>query len=69
MAQIKGEIIQVIGPVIDVSFEKYGDDLPKIHDALEIKRPDGSKLVVECQQRYLFFGARTVAAIFRQKLR
>ncbi len=27
MAQIKGEIIQIIGPVIDVSFEKYGDAL------------------------------------------
>ncbi|MCK4747080.1 MAG: hypothetical protein KAT15_08600, partial [Bacteroidales bacterium] len=48
MSQIKGEIIQIIGPVIDVSFEKYGDELPKIHDALEIKRSDGSTLVIEC---------------------
>ena len=30
MAQIKGEIVQVIGPVVDVSFEKYGKDLPQI---------------------------------------
>ncbi len=28
MAQIIGEIVQVIGPVVDVSFEKYGKDLP-----------------------------------------
>jgi F-type H+-transporting ATPase subunit beta len=61
MAQIKGEIIQVIGPVIDVSFEKYGDDLPNIHDALEIKRPDGSTLVVECQQHIGENTIRTIA--------
>ena len=42
MAQVKGEIVQVIGPVVDVSFEKYGDELPQIHDALEISRTDGS---------------------------
>ena len=61
MAQIKGEIIQVIGPVIDVSFEKYGDDLPNIHDALEIKRPDGSTLVIECQQHIGENTIRTIA--------
>ena len=61
MAQIKGEIIQVIGPVVDVSFEKYGDDLPNIHDALEIKRPDGSTLVVECQQHIGENTIRTIA--------
>jgi F-type H+/Na+-transporting ATPase subunit beta len=60
MAQIKGEIIQVIGPVIDVSFEKYGKDLPNIHDALEIKRNDGSLLIIECQQH---IGENTIRAI------
>ncbi len=61
MAQIKGEIIQVIGPVVDVIFEKYGDDLPQIHDALEIKRPDGSTLIVECQQHIGENTIRTIA--------
>jgi F-type H+-transporting ATPase subunit beta len=61
MAQIKGEIVQVIGPVVDVSFEKYGKDLPQIHDALEIKRPDGSILVIECQQHIGENTIRTIA--------
>ena len=41
MAKIIGEIIQVIGPVIDVSFEETGEELPSIHEALEIEREDG----------------------------
>ncbi len=61
MAKIKGEIVQVIGPVVDVSFEKYGDDLPKIHDALEIIQADGSTLVVECQQHIGEHTIRTIA--------
>lgn len=60
MTQIKGHIIQVIGPVIDVSFEKTGAELPNIYDALEIKRQDGSILVVECQQH---IGENTVRCI------
>jgi F-type H+-transporting ATPase subunit beta len=50
----------VIGPVIDVSFEKEGAELPKIHDALEIDRGNGKKLVVEVQQH---IGENTVRAI------
>ncbi|MDK2977925.1 MAG: F-type H+/Na+-transporting ATPase subunit beta [Bacteroidales bacterium] len=52
MSNLLGRIIQVIGPVIDVSFENNDNDaeLPNIHDALEIKRDDGSVLIVECQQ-------------------
>ncbi|MFC2090680.1 F0F1 ATP synthase subunit beta [Bacteroidota bacterium] len=60
MAQ-KGSIIQVIGPVIDVSFEKSGTDLPNIHDALEIKRDDGSVLIIECQQHIGEHSVRTIA--------
>jgi F-type H+-transporting ATPase subunit beta len=60
MAQIKGEIIQVIGPVIDVSFEKSGKDLPNIHDALEIRKHDGTLLIIECQQH---IGENTIRAI------
>ena len=41
MSKSIGEIIQVIGPVVDVSFEEAGAELPNIYDALEIKREDG----------------------------
>ena len=56
----KGEIIQVIGPVVDVSFEKSGSELPNIHDALEITREDDSRLVIECQQH---IGEHSIRAI------
>jgi F-type H+-transporting ATPase subunit beta len=60
MAVNNGEIIQVIGPVVDVSFEKSGSELPNIHEALEIKRDDGSVLIIECQQH---IGEHTIRAI------
>ncbi len=44
MAKIIGEIIQVIGPVIDVSFEETREKLPSIYEALEIEREDGQNL-------------------------
>ena len=50
MSQNIGKIIQIIGPVVDVTFERQGLEMPDIYDALEIKRDDGSLLVVECQQ-------------------
>jgi len=56
-----GEIIQVIGPVVDVSFEGSGEELPSIYDALEIKRQDGSILIVECQQHIGEHTVRTIA--------
>ncbi len=61
MAQNKGEIIQVIGPVIDVSFEKSGGELPNIYDALEVEKRDGSKLTIECQQHIGEYAVRTIA--------
>jgi F-type H+-transporting ATPase subunit beta len=61
MAKITGEIIQVIGPVVDVSFESSGEDLPSIHEALEIKREDGQILVIECQQHIGEHSIRTIA--------
>jgi F-type H+-transporting ATPase subunit beta len=60
MGKTVGEIIQIIGPVLDISFEKTVEELPKIHDCLEIKREDGDILVVECQQH---IGESTVRAI------
>ena len=54
MSQINGHISQIIGPVIDVYFNTEGQDaekvLPRIHEALTIKRQDGTQLVVEVQQ-------------------
>ncbi|MDY0253470.1 MAG: F0F1 ATP synthase subunit beta [Tenuifilaceae bacterium] len=60
MSQIIGEIIQVIGPVVDVSFSASGSELPQIYDALTITRSDGSPLIVECQQH---IGEKTVRTI------
>jgi F-type H+-transporting ATPase subunit beta len=40
----KGKVAQVIGPVVDVSFEGLSD-IPKIYDALEVTRPDGQVVV------------------------
>jgi len=56
----KGKIVKVIGPVIDVSFEGEGTVLPNILDALEIIRPNGQKIILECQQH---IGEDTVRAI------
>ncbi|MEN8157942.1 MAG: F0F1 ATP synthase subunit beta [Bacteroidota bacterium] len=61
MAEIHGKIIQIIGPVIDVSFEETGNQLPNIHEALEIERTDGSMLVIECQQHIGEHTVRTIA--------
>ena len=61
MTKIIGSITQVIGPVVDVYFEEGGDNLPKIHDALEITRPNGQKLIIECQQHIGENTIRTIA--------
>ncbi len=55
-----GHIVQVIGPVVDVAFAKGCEDMPKIHDALEIKRENGQKVIIECQQHV---GEDTIRAI------
>jgi F-type H+-transporting ATPase subunit beta len=60
MSQNTGKISQIIGPVVDVTFENQGLEMPDIYDALEIKRDDGHILVVECQQH---IGERTVRTI------
>ena len=59
MATNSGKVVQVIGPVIDVSFADE-DKLPNIYDSLLIKREDGSELVLECQQH---IGEDTVRAV------
>ncbi|CCH03400.1 F0F1 ATP synthase subunit beta [Fibrella sp. WM1] len=45
-----GKITQVIGPVVDVSFEAEGSRIPAILDALKVTRPDGQVVILECQQ-------------------
>ncbi len=61
MSQSIGKVIQVIGPVVDVSFENSGNDMPEIFDALEITRENGQILVLECQQHIGEHTIRTVA--------
>ena len=62
---ITGHISQIIGPVVDVFFDKKGENglvaLPRIHDALEIVRQDGKVLIVEAQQHIGEDTVRTVA--------
>ena len=48
MSSVKGKISQVIGPVVDVRFER-GTVLPNIYDALEVRRADGTRVVLEVQ--------------------
>ncbi|MEY3784505.1 MAG: synthase subunit beta, F-type H+-transporting ATPase subunit beta [Candidatus Parcubacteria bacterium] len=45
---MKGKVIQIIGPVVDVEFAE--GTLPAIYDSLEIKTKDGDKLVLETRQ-------------------
>ena len=49
MSVLKGKISQVIGPVVDISFEGAGA-LPNILDAIEIRKEDGTLLILECQK-------------------
>lgn len=60
MVKITGEIIQVIGPVVDVSFEREGNEIPAINDALEVIRDGRDNLIIECQQH---LGENTVRCI------
>jgi F-type H+-transporting ATPase subunit beta len=60
MSKDTGKVAQIIGPVVDVSFAN-ADDLPKIYDSLEIKREDGSLLVLEVQSHAGENIVRTIA--------
>ena len=57
---VTGKISQIVGPVIDVAFES-GSSLPKIYDALEITKKDGSILVLEVQSHIGEDTVRTIA--------
>ncbi len=56
-----GEIKQIIGPVVDVSFTGEGTQLPEILNALEIERENGDKLILEVQQHLGEDSVRTVS--------
>ncbi|MCD4772510.1 MAG: F0F1 ATP synthase subunit beta [Bacteroidales bacterium] len=56
----KGKIAQIIGPVIDVSFDQ-DSNLPSIYDALEVKNDKGNSIILECQQDIGENTIRTVA--------
>jgi len=61
MSQNIGKVIQVIGPVVDISFEQEGTKLPNILDALEVTKTDGQKIILECQQHIGESCIRTVS--------
>jgi F-type H+-transporting ATPase subunit beta len=56
----EGFIVQIIGPVVDVSFNQ-DQILPNIHDALEVTKNDGTVVVLETQQDIGENTMRTVA--------
>ncbi|MBL4578704.1 MAG: F0F1 ATP synthase subunit beta [Flavobacteriales bacterium] len=62
MAKQTGKITQIIGPVIDVTFEAAEGkaDLPNILDALKIEREGKDPIILECQQH---IGEDTVRTI------
>lgn len=62
-----GKITQVIGPVVDISFE--GGKLPNILDALEITKENGQKVVLEVQQHLGEDRVRTIAMDSSEGLR
>jgi F-type H+-transporting ATPase subunit beta len=43
----KGKVVQVIGSVVDIEFPS--DKMPALFNAIEIKKDDGAKLVLEAQ--------------------
>lgn len=57
----KGTIVQIIGPVVDVSFSAEGSKLPDILNALEVTKPNGQKVILECQQHLGEDRVRTIA--------
>ena len=62
MAANTGKIIQVIGPVVDVRFNtENGGVLPNILDGLQVTKPSGEIVVLECQSHVGEDTVRTIA--------
>lgn len=45
-----GTVTQVIGPVVDVSFEGGKENIPPIYNALKVERDNGEELILEVEQ-------------------
>ena len=58
-----GYITQVIGPVVDVTFEGEDNEVPPIYAALKIERENGTDLIVEVEQH---IGATASVYAYRQ---
>jgi len=56
-----GKVIQIIGPVVDVSFDAEDAKLPHIMDALELTKENGEKVVLEVQNHLGEDRVRTIA--------
>lgn len=57
--KLSGKISQIIGPVIDVTFDE-GVALPNIYDSMEVTNAQGNVIVLECQQD---IGENTIRSI------
>ena len=55
-----GKITQVIGPVVDVTFEGEGNNVPELYTALSVARHDGTELMLEVEQH---IGENTVRCV------
>jgi F-type H+-transporting ATPase subunit beta len=60
MTPVNGKISQIIGPVVDVTFDQT-TELPDIHEALIVRFENGKELVLECQQETGESTIRTIA--------
>ena len=60
MSKKFGKISQVIGPVIDVTFDVEKSDLPPIYTSLSVERPDSTQLMLEVEQH---IGEHTVRCV------
>jgi F-type H+-transporting ATPase subunit beta len=56
-----GKVTQVIGPVVDVSFDQKDAKLPNILNALIVTMENGNKVVLECQQHLGENRVRTIS--------
>ena len=54
-----GKISQIIGPVVDVVYEKE-EELPKIREALRVNRSEGKFIIIETQQH---IGENTIRGV------
>lgn len=60
MSEKIGYITQIIGPVVDVSFEGESNEVPPIYAALKIEKENGADLLVEVEQHV---GENTVRCV------